>query len=861
MDEQTYYDPPRLAAWLLGWLLKDQWDTPLGDYEEYFNELAAEQGERRARWWYRGQVLRLLPDQLLEKTYWGTLMLKSYFLLGLRTLRKNKVASIINMVGLSAAVGIAIVIFLFTQEINTFEDFHENGDRVYLIGHTVEEEDTTSRWGTSPVPLGPALAVDFPQIERAVRYAEQGVLVQSGDDTFRETLAFADAGFFDMLTFPLAQGSEAALAEPNGVIISDDMAVKYFRGEDPLGQEIVITYENGTVESLVVRGVAEPFPTKTSLTFDFLVGYGKRLTAGETSLEDWAAFTDGTFIQLKNAKDQAIVAQQMDRYVAVQNAANASWQVHSYFLDNIQHPDMFSAWGTHDRLLNAPPIWESMGVGLIGLLVLLIACFNYITISLGAAARRLKEIGIRKTAGAEKRQLVGQFLTENLILCMLALLGGLVIARFLVLPFIYNLTSMPLRLDLFGNPGLWGFLVGLLAFIGLVSGAYPAFYISSFQPAEILRGKLKLAEKKGLTRTLTTVQFVLSIMTISISVFLVSLDDTLTSGDWGYTEEQTIVIPVISTEQYTRMQGEAAQLSQVAQVAGAAHHVGATRNVITVEADGAEVQTLYYGVGPTYLSTMGMQVVAGRAFGTAGTADGPASIVVNQTFVAEQEWATPLGKQVRLEDQLFTVVGVVEDFMVYPLEGDAIPVVFGLAADDHFGYMAVRLHDEAFEPVIASLRTIWKQHYPALSFEYYRQSEVFQEYDLILNLTLQFTRYLGLFALLISCMGLFGMASQRAAQRIKEVGIRKAMGASATQVVFLVNRGFLGMLAISTLIATPICYLGLSAALNLAPIEIPLDASPFILSNALVFLLATLSLSMQTKRLVQINPADVLRYE
>lgn len=468
---------------------------------------------------------------------------------------------------------------------------------------------------------------------------------------------------------------------------------------------------------------------------------------------------------------------------------------------------------------------------------------------------------IRKASGAEKRQLIGQFLTENLILCMLALVGGLAIAWSMVLPFFYNFTAMSLRLDLFGNLGLWYFLIGLLAFIGFVSGAYPAFYISSFQPAVILRGKLKLAEKKGLTRTLTTVQFVLTIVTISFSIFLVSLDDTLTGEDWGYADEQVMVIPVINQEHYIRMHDEASHLSHVAHVAGATHHVGATRNVVAVETDGTEVQTLYYGVGPTYLSTMGMRVVAVRAFGPDFSPTGPAALVVNHTFAAERGWDDPVGAQVRLNDQPYTVVGVIEDFMVFPLEGKAVPVVFGLTPAEQFNYMTVRLKSAMLEPVIASLRTSWEKHYPGISFAYYRQTEVFREYDLILNLTLQFTRYLGLFALLISCMGLFGMASQRAARRIREVGIRKAMGASAGQIVFLVNRGFLGILTLSTLIATPLCYLGLKSILNLAPVEIPLDATPFILANVLVFLLAALSLSMQTKRLVQIHPADVLRYE
>lgn len=296
MKDPMYFEPPRWSALLLGWLLKDAWETPLGDYEEYYNELAAERGERLARWWYRGQVLRLLPDQLLEKALWGTLMLKSYLLLGFRNLRKNKVAASINVVGLSAAVGMAIAIFLFMQEIFPKGNTHENGDRVFLVGHTVERHDEQQTWGTSPVPLGPILAAEFPQVERAVRFASQGALVRSNRNTFKEEISFADVGFFEILTFPLRQGEPAALTDPSAVIISSDMAAKYFRDQDPMDQPLEITYENGWVESLIVKGVAEAFPTRSNMRFDLLVGYEKRLAAGLASLEDWGSFTDGTFI-------------------------------------------------------------------------------------------------------------------------------------------------------------------------------------------------------------------------------------------------------------------------------------------------------------------------------------------------------------------------------------------------------------------------------------------------------------------------------------------------------------------------------------------------------------------------------------
>lgn len=839
--------PPRLSAWLLGWLLKDEGNTALGDFEEYFNELAAEHGVQRARWWYRGQVLRLVPDQLAERALWQLVMFKSYIVLGFRALRKDKVSSVINIAGLSAAIGIALVIFVFTQEINTFEDFHVNGDRTYLIGHTVEEDGALYKFGTTPTPLGSLLVTEIPQIERAVRYSEQDVLVQSGDDTFRETLSFADDGFFDMLTFPLESGEGSALVDPSGVVISRKMARKYFRGADPIGKDVELTYGNGRTETLVVRGVSAPFPLKSSLKFDFLVSFEKLPAIGGPDPADWASFADGTFIQLRSPDDAEAVEAQLANYVLAQNDASASWQVRSYFLDNVQNPNPFSAWAIHDRLLSAPPIWESIGVGIVGLLVLLIVCFNYITISLGSVHRRIREIGIRKASGAEKRQLITQFLTENLVLCSVALLGGLVIAQMVVLPLFYDSTNMALHVDLFGNPGVWAFLLGALAFIGLVSGAYPAFYVSSFQPVEILRGKLKLAEKKGLMGVLTTAQFVLTIMTISVALFLVSLDDALTEKDWGYDEEGLVMVRLSTPGEIIKLRQDVSGRSNVASVAGAAHHIGSTQKMISVDTEGTEAQVLYYGVGPEYLATMGLKIAAGRDFGVDAVADSSTSIVINRTFATERGWDNPIGMDVRIGEQLFQVAGMVEDFMIYPLKGSAFPAVFGLVPDSAFRFMAVRTPDKAYQP--------------AESVEVFRQVDVFSEYDLILRLTVQVTRFLGFFALFISCMGLFGMASQRAARRMKEVGIRKTMGASPLNLVFLVNRGFLFMLLTATCIATPVCWMVLSAALSLAPMDIPMSVQPFILANLLVAALAAVSLSLQTRRLVRTNPADVLRYE
>ena len=828
------------------------------DLDEIYKDILIENGQVYANFWFFSQILKSIPSALINRIEWCIIMLKNYVLLSFRNLRKNKVASLINIIGLSAAVGIAIAIFFLIQENYPDYSFHEIGERVFLVGHTMEWADEKPLMGSSPVPLGPALVAEYPQVERAVRFTRKGATVCSSGSAFQETVSFADVGFFDILTFPLQQGQASALKDPSAVIISADMAAKYFRKQNPMDKVLIFTFGNGTDKSFIVRGVAEAFPHRASMRFDFLIAYVNRLASGLASLEDWGAFTDGTFIELRQPGDARYLADQLDRYVPlVQNEVNESWQLRSFFLDNIKNPNLKKAWQINSRVMEAPPLEEMVVFGLVGLLVLLISCFNYITISLGSAARRLKEIGVRKTLGAEKKQLVLQFLTENLLLCFLALLGGLIFAWTVVLPFFNSLSPLPLRIDFASNLGFWIFLFGLLAFIGLVSGIYPALYISSFRPAAILRGKRMLAEKKGLTRALTTVQFVFTLITICISIFIASLDDTLTGEDWGYQAEHTLTIPSLSQEQYTRLHNEALQLPRISQLAGAEHHIGSSFDGIFVQVEGTEKNAVFFGVSPTYLDLMGLRIVTGRAFGEAFSA----AVVINQRFAQQQGWTDPIGKGLRIDDKAFSVIGVVEDFLWDPWEGKARPVVFGLSDEARYNYLTLRIENGAKDQVVAALRTIWERQFPEVPFRYFPQTEVFQEFYSDINKALQLIRNLGLFALFISCMGIFGMASQKAMQRIKEIGIRKVMGASATHVVFLVNRSFLVILGIASLIATPLCYVGLKIALSYAPIAIPLGAMPFILSNLLVFFVAAVSLSLQTNTLVKVNPAEVLRNE
>mgnify|MGYP002630336175 CR=1 FL=1 len=618
--------PPRFASWLLGWLVSDLFHTHAGDFEEFYHTIAQEQGKRRADWWYRGQVLRLIPDQLYEKLYWGTVMFKSYLLVGVRNLKKSKVPSAINVLGLSAAIGSSIALFLFVYGLNTADSYHENVDNVFLVGHTTEDMEAVAglkqKWGTSPVPMGPDLVDAYPQVEKAVRYSRQGVSVRAKGLAFRETVSFADPGFFEIFSFPLAHGDTASLVNPSSVIISAAMAAKYFGEEEALNKELVFRFANGAEEAVVVGGVAEPFPVTAKFTFDFLFGFEKLLDAGLESLEDWQALT-ATFLDLRSVDDAPFVEAQLAQMIRPEPTGDESKQVLSYFLDSVRHPNWLTAFLIKDRAINAPRPVESTMFGVLAALMLLVSCFNYITIALGSAGRRLREIGIRKATGAQKQQLVMQFLTENLVICFLALAGGVLFAWGATIPFMNSMvhSSVEIQPGYLGNGTFWLFLVALLAGVGLISGSYPAFYISSFHPVEILRGKRTLGEKKVLTRVLTTTQFVLTIGTICFATFAWSIDDKLIAGDWGYEPGQQLVLPVVNAEQYAQLENEISQLASVSMMAGTRDHVGANRRRITISVDGKDDKSYFYGIGPEYLATIGFEPREGRIFDAAHTAD------------------------------------------------------------------------------------------------------------------------------------------------------------------------------------------------------------------------------------------------
>ena len=780
-------------------------------------------------------------------------MFKSYLKTAVRNLLRDRVPSAINIVGLSIALASCIVVYLFLQVYYSLDTSHAHGDRI-VIAETVEgrgEEAVT--WGTTPLALGPALAAELPQVERAARVVWEGADVRTAEYAFEERIGFADLAFFEVFSFPLRAGSVAALAQPDAAILSDETAQKYFGDDDPLGQRLTISF--GDVQRVVtVGGVASPFPNNASLRFDLLLPLAAHPSGGE---ERWAD-TGHTFLLLRDTGDLATVAAYAARYVEPTNAATGADTADRFVFERLTDPAP-NGHLVQNRPTEAPhPVLSLLMVGL-AVFMLALSCFNYVNIALGSAARRLNEIGVRKVMGGTKRALIAQFMTENLLLCALALVVGIGIAWGFLVPLFNQTFVLDVELSLVEDWGLWAFLAGLLAFVAVLSGAYPAFYVASFEPAEVLRGRRTLAEKRWLTRGLMTAQFAIACLAVLMTVLLVMNGRFMLNQDWGYDPDATVVVQLSDPAQYGPLRDAALGHAAVLATAGAQDHVGLGRERMTYTADGDERWAFGYQVEPGYLATMGLTLHHGRAFDPRLGSEADEAIV-NQRFAEANGWTDAVGQTLRIDERDVTIVGVAEDVLQVPF---ALPQPMLIRQTEApYRFLVVRTAPEHRADVLAHLEARWDALAPDLPFEGFTQREVFdRHYESWANLSRSIGTLAAL-ALLIACMGLFGLAAQNASRRRKEVGVRKVLGASVAHIVLLINRPFLVILTVAAGFATAVVYGGLLVVMSFDVANLmPITPLPFMLAYGLVLLTVAASLASQSRALVLTDPAEVLRSE
>ena len=788
-------------------------------------------------------------------------MVKNFIKTALRSLAKNKLISFINIFGLSLAIGCSLVVYIFVDFAFSQDEFHENRESTFMVKNIVSRDGVEQIWGDSPAPIGEMMEADFPQIKHAVRIDNRNVVMKYEEKVFAEYVRFVDPEFLDMFTFPLASGNKDALNDPSKVVINKAIAEKYFGEENAIGEQIVLVI-NDKRESFTIGGVAQEFPKTASFSFDILINFEKKFNIYEKEdRNDWTDFITSTFIQLNDPADITVVSSNMGKYVSLQNAADEDWPAQAYTFEPLTTLSMNSHAIGADISGGDDPVGRIILLTIAGFMMTL-ASFNYINISIASATKRLKEIGVRKVIGGTKKQLIFQFIGENLIICALALILGAIWARTLFVPWFNAQFPIELELDFYQNVNAWLFMGALLFITGFGSGAYPAFYVSSFNPVNIFRGNQSFGKKNRFTKVFLTFQFVLSIITIVFGIAFVQNAAYQKDRDWGYDQAQTLVIPVNNETTYTAFKNEFLQNSNVTSVAGSANHMGKSVGLSVIDINDNKYETRRIDVGYHYLETHNLRLKEGRFFDEFLLTDQDESVVINETFAKNMEWTNPIGQSFDIDSLTYYVIGVAHDFHYNDFNQKIVPAFFRMAKEEKFNFISLRVKEGKISETEAQAEALWKQHVPDLPYDAFFQNEVFDRYFDQLKSHGRIMGFTATLAIILSCMGLFGLVSLNVATRMKEFSIRKVLGAGVSAIFHGVNRQYIWLISIACILGLPISYFLVSALFEkVYKYHMPLTASPFVMATIFIFGVALITVSSQIYKVIVSNPVDSLRDE
>ena len=862
MFETDKDKPPRLAVWLLIRLGRqtDRYSL-MDDLEIEYHDQIAQKGRAFASVWYMMHALRAVPELIFFALYWRMTMFKNYLKTAMRNIKKNKMYSLISVTGLALAVGCFTLPFVVLDYNHSIDQFHEHGDDIYYVLGRLGKSGAGQLWGVTPVPLGPALKQDFPQVADYVRVDPEAATVQIDDRVFNDVVYFVDNGFLELFTFPMSSGDMNALSQRNSIIITEEEAERYFGDENPLGKEIIISNEKEFREPFIVRGIVRTPTELSSLEFDILVSYEKIRGWKNADLNDWGGWVH-TFVRLKNPEDiAALERNSMNRYIQLQNSVNTSWPVQSFLFESLYELSRHSRQVSGDLGREGFPQETMIGLWGFGICVLLLACFNFINIGIVTATRRLREIGIRKVLGSNRLRLIAQFLGEHILICLTAIILGVIFVRIYIIPFYTGMFGSLLKLDFLHSAKIWIFYGITFIIIVLGSGGYPALYVSRFQPANILNKMQKVGGGSRLTKIFMAFQFVLTFFMIGMSLIFIQNGRFQENIDWGYNREHVIAVSLKEKGQYEVYKNALSQNPNIISIGGAQHHIGRSWGIETIEHHGEEYAIPSFNIGIDYLETMQFQFKEGRNFNRELSTDDRA-IIINEKFARMMGWEKLLDQKVMMGQGDYTVIGVLEDFYNEPFTEPIKPVLFRLCDPGDYRFLSVRLSAGKGAQSEAFLENTWRELFPAMMYEGFYQDEIWKEYFRVNKGISKLSSFCGLIALLISCMGLFGLISISIVKRIKEISIRKVLGASLSNIMKLLSGNILKIMIASSVIATPLCYFFAVSLLDSSySNRTPITAGPFLIAASILICTSLLTVLSKIIGAARTNIVNNLKEE
>lgn len=860
----------------------------IGDLEELYAEVVREKGLLQAGAWFWGQILRSLPAFFFHSIYWSGVMIRNYFVTTLRTIRKQKAFTFINVFGLAIGLTACLLALLYIRDELSYDRYNVKAERIHRLSARLFRQGQELNISGAGAPVGPYLKEHFPEVEDAVRFREEGsIRVKAGEQSFRETnVVYTEPAFFNVFTVPLLRGDAAtALASPRTLVLSRTTAAKYFGRNDPLGRSLLVDGE----QEWTVTGVFEDIPRASHFHFNILLSFVSLDLESDQVSNSWMSFNFPTYLLFREGASPRPLADKLDALIASRMAPEVRQSMGISVDEFLKRSGM----RIENRLQPLAAIHLRAGQGIaefeansdikyiriftaVSLFILLLAVANFVNLATARSSGRAREVGVRKVLGSARRDLIGQFLLESLVFSLLALVLALLFVR-LALPLFNQLAGKQMDISMLAAPGVAGAVLGLVLAIAILAGAYPAFYISAFRPAPVLKGEIAKGARGGLLRRgLVVFQFTVSVVLIIGTSVVFRQLRYIQNQNVGFDREQVLVLDnthllgpratVLKEEMLAYPGVVGASLSGFLPVPSSR-----ARMIVAAEGDpeGSTAPPIgVWTVDHDYIRTLGMTLASGRDFAKDRETDAEA-VILNEAAVRHFRFGEPVGKKAVLHDfdqqggltveRTFTVIGVVRDFNYDSLRSAIEPVMLRLGETG--SRLLLRVKGEDAAGTIETLRRKWAAFAPGEPYEYGFLDERFDRmYESELRTGRIFGTFAGL-AVFVGCLGLFGLAAYSAARRTREIGIHKVFGATVPDVLGLLVREYIVLVAVANLIAWPVAYLMMSAWLRDFAYRTGIGWAGFLVTGAATLAAALLTVGVQSVKAASANPAETLRFE
>ncbi|MBN1210991.1 MAG: ABC transporter permease [candidate division Zixibacteria bacterium] len=793
-------------------------------------------------------------------------MYRNYLKISLRNIVRNRGYTFINVAGLAVGLACCILIMLWVTDEISFDKFHKNYDNVYrVIACYNDTEQTEYEWKTAP-PLASALKADFPEVTAVTRYRPMnGHLFKIPDNISHELdLGLAEPAFLDIFTFPLTAGdARTVLNEPNSIILTEKTARKLFGVQDPLGKSISV--DNAL--DLTVTGVMADVPANSHLQFDCLAPFvliEKFMQEYGSVLDNWGMGGFATYVLLDDAATGEDMNLKLPGYL--KKYAETETELSLQPLKDIY---LYSSHINHNLFGNGDIKYVYI-FSLIALFVLGIACFNFMNLTTARSANRAREVGLRKVVGAARHQIIVQFFNESLLLAFIALVFAVLMVE-IFLPAFNNLSGKELTITFFDNPGMLTGLILIVLFTGLLSGSYPALFMSFFKPVKVLKGSFKAGGSGAMLRkALVVTQFTISILLIISTLVISNQLDFMRHKKLGFDKEQLLYMKMASDmpAQYEAFKSELLHETGVTSVTVTSslptHGIVFSTSHIEWPGKTGENKWLMnaVSVGEGYIETFGMKLKEGRflAVGTSSFSDSIREAVLNETAVEKMNLDSPVGKTIEFSGFKVTVAGVVKDYYFQSLHHSMEPLAI-VSVPEWYSYIFVKINSDSMPRTVATIEQIWKKFSPDTPFSGRFLSEAYESLYRSEQRMGQLFNYFTSLAIFISCLGLFGLAAYMAEQRTREIGIRKVLGASLSGLTFMISSEFIKWVLIANAIAWPLAFVVMNRWLQSFAYRISISWTVFVVSGALAVIIALLTVSFLAFKAALSDPVKALKYE